>query len=151
MPNIEVEFPNVLVVEGLQPKGAANLASNHKLVQQIMSEAFKGVVDKDGKWGMTSGGEILSPGPHWTIEKLETGKYKVTHAQGYLNVALSVTVFQNPGTINVLENHPLYFTVQTSIEGVNYDMPWAFTLVKVISPPSSPQKPTAQNSFSPPT
>lgn len=144
MPNIELEFPNVIVIENLQQKGSLNLKHNKELVKKITSEAFKGVVDKDGEWGRTIQGQILSPGGGWNITKLDIGKYKVTHVQGYQNISLSVTPLQSPCTLEVIENHPSYFVVHTSIEGIPYDMPFAFTLIRVISPlvpiQSQPQK-----------
>jgi len=148
MPNIELEFPKVLVVEDLQEKGMKNLQTNAELVKKITSEAFQGVVDKDGKWGVTTTGQVLSPGGGWAISKLDVGLYKVTHAQGYYNISLSVSVLQSPGSIETKENHPEYFVIQTSINGTPYDMPFAFTLIRVISP-SEPQKQIVQSSFSP--
>jgi hypothetical protein len=150
MPNIELEYPNLLVVENLLDHGRKNLRANPKLVAQIQREAFQGVVDKNGKWGVTPQGELLCPGGGWAISKLGEGLYKVTHAQGYYNISLSTTLLQSPGTIVTLENHPEYFVVQTSINGKPYDMPFAFTLIRVISP-SEPQKQITQNSFSPPS
>jgi len=149
MPNIELEFPNLLVVENLLEKGRKNLRANPELVKKVQSEAFQGVVDKNGEWGVTTQGQILSPGGGWAISKLGIGVYKVTHVQGYYNISLSVSILQSPGTVEVLENHPDYFTVKTSIEGTPYDMPFAFTLIRVISPPSQPPTPTIQSSFSP--
>jgi hypothetical protein len=144
MPNVTLEFPKVIVIENLKEQGAKNLATNQELVNKITSEAFNGVVTLDGKWGMTTNGQLMCPGGGWDIVKLGVGQYKVVHMQGYMNISLSVTPLQSPCTIEIKENHPSYFVVHTSVNGIPYDMPFAFTLVKVISPSvpqSIPQKP----------
>lgn len=126
MPEVKMEFPHVIVVENLEDKGRINLATNKELVKNIEQQAARGVVTKEGTWA-------ISPGP-WEVQKLSQGSYKVTHNWGYFNVSLSLTLLQQPGTIKATENHPTYFTVETYLEGELTDMPFAFTLVKVISP-----------------
>lgn len=147
-----MEFPEVFVSENA--KEALSLKDKFKrneLVKKITSENFKGVVDKDGKWGATLQGQILSPGGGWDITKSVDGRYKVTHMQGYYNISLSVSALQSPGTIQVIENHPTYFIVQTSINGKPYDMPFAFTLTRVVSLSDQPDPSPLQRSFSPGT
>lgn len=126
MPQVKMEFPHVIVVESLQDRGRENLSSNEKLVKQITDQAARGVVNKNGTWAQ-------SPGP-WTIQKLYEGNYKIIHNWGYFNISLSVTLIQPIGTFKIIENHPFYFIVNTYLNNKLTDMPFAFTLIKVISP-----------------
>lgn len=123
---VKMEFPNLVVVENLQDKGRANLANHQELVKQITDQAARGVVTKEGTWAQ-------SPGP-WEIQKIDQGSYKIIHNWGYFNISLSVTLIQSPGSIKVIENHPTYFVVETYLDAKLTDMPFAFTLIKVISP-----------------
>jgi len=149
MPTMNFEFPKVIVIENLKEQGAKNLATNQALVDKITSEAFNGVVTLDGKWAITTDGKVMCPGGGWDIVKLGVGQYKVVHMQGYMNISLSLSPLQSPCTLQAKENHPNYFVVYTSVNGIPYDMPFAFTLVKVISP-SAPQSNPKPLSLLPP-
>jgi hypothetical protein len=126
----KAEFPHVIVVESLSEQGRANLAGNPKLAAQVANLAATGEVHKEGKtW-------VKNPGGEWPIEKLSIGKYRVTHNWGYFNLSLSVQIAMSRGTVKILENAPLYFVVETYVDGALTDAPFVFTLTKVISPPS---------------
>lgn len=154
MPNIKLEFaeskvkeatkkeirfdiPHVMSIEKLSEKGAYNLKNVHTLVKEILNRAFNGAVTKEGIWAKTSDGRELSPGP-WAIQKLGIGAYKLVHNIGYTNTSVNVSILQSPGSIKVLEHHPAYFVVETSIDGTLTDMPFVFSLIRVISPPVQP-------------
>jgi len=149
MPNIEMEFPHVFVAENLKSaKTIKDKLNRQEVVNKTLRESYRGVVDKDGKWGVTLQGQILSPGGGWDITKLAEGQYKVTHIQGYQNIALSVTPLQSPCTLELKENNSNYFVVHTMVDGKYYDMPFAFTLTRVVSLSAQPTQVSPQSSFS---
>jgi len=150
MASIKMEFPNVLVIDQLERVRAEMHKELPGLLQKAVSESFQGVVDASGMWGKNINGGELSPGP-WTIFKQDVGVYKVIHNQGYMNISLSVSPIVNPCTIQVSENSPNYFVVNTSVEGKPVDLPFAFTMIKVVSPlaPPSASKYQALPSFVP--
>lgn len=126
MPEIKMKFPSVIAVESLTDLGASNLKNNQELVNKITQEASRGVVAKDGTWAQGI--------PGWESQKLTEGSYKITHNWGYFNISLGLTLLQSPGSIKLTENHPTYFIVETYLDNKLTDMPFAFTLTKVISP-----------------
>lgn len=126
MPEIKMEFPGLIVVEQLSDKGRSNLAVSVPLVKQITDQAARGVVTKDGTWAQNPA--------NWKIRKLGEGRYQVTHNWGYFNISLSVTLVQSPGVIKIAESNLTAFTVETYLDKQLTDMPFAFTLTKVISP-----------------
>lgn len=134
MPDVEFEYPHVISVEALTNKGAINLKLQQELTNQILREAYKGVVTKEGQWARDKFNNILSPGPDWKIEKQDIGKYKISHSIGYKNTSLSVSLLQSPGSFNILEHHPEYFVIESTLDKIPTDMPFAFSLIKVISP-----------------
>ena len=119
-------FPNVIAVEQLSERGRANLASNPKLVKQVLNHAVKGAINHEGKWDQ-------NPGGPWPIEKLRTGTYKVSHNWGYYNLSLSVSMV-DAGSVKIVECASTYFIVETYTNGRLTDAPFMFTLTKVISP-----------------
>lgn len=129
----QFEFPHVISIEQLKDNGRSNLATNKKLVEKILSEAYRGVVTKEGEWAKDTRNNVLSPGP-WQAEKQETGKYKIVHSLGHKNTSLSVSLLQSPGSFKIMEHHPMYFTLETYLDSKLTDMPFMFTLIRVISP-----------------
>ncbi len=117
-----IEAPKVIVVEDLDGRGRMNLAHNENLAKVVANQATSGEVHEDGK---------CSTG--WSVEKPGKGIYKVMHNWGYFNLALSVNATSSKGIAKVLENHPTYFVIETSIDGELHDLPFVFSLTKVIS------------------
>lgn len=126
---VRMPFPDVMAIELPKEKLVTPfIGVSSKVVNTIRQASYKGVVDKDGNW-------LVDPG--FKCEKLEVGKYRVTHTFGYTTTSLSVTLLRPPGTLHILENHPEWFVIETLIDKVPTDKEFAFTLTMVISPPPS--------------
>lgn len=116
-----VDFPNVFVKE-IKDKNRTNTdkAEAHK----ALSQAYKGVCDKDGN---------LKVNPGFIIQKLDVGKYKITHNIGYEHLSLSVSLLEGPGTAQASTHDSKYFIVETSENGKPTDKGFSFTLIKAVS------------------
>lgn len=111
---IKMSFPHVF---------SAHVKEDGKEVDTIDNISIRGVLGADGKWLISCG---------FLADKLDVGKYRVSHGWGYENTSISITILIPPGTIEILEHHPNYFVVQTKENGEPKDKDFAFTMVKVI-------------------
>jgi hypothetical protein len=89
--------------------------------------SFKGVAGKSGTW-------LVEPAAGWTIERLDVGLYKVGHTLGWTNTSVSVSLLVQPGSIQIIEHHPLYLVVQCSVEHMSVDLDFALVISRVLSP-----------------
>lgn len=87
---------------------------------------FRGVVSKDGTW-------LIEPAAGWTVERLDVGKYKVSHTLGWNSITLSVNLLVQPGHIQIIEHHPLYCIVLCGIDQVPTDLAWSLVIARVLS------------------
>ena len=120
---IKMEFPRIISVE--IPSRAENpfKAIDQSIAGKVHNAAAKGVVRKDGTW-------TVDPG--FKLEKLDIGKYKVTHNWGRKNTSINVTLVEFPGSIFVSDHNPMFFIVETLVDKVPTDKEFAFTLVMVV-------------------
>jgi len=123
----EINIPQVMSTELPEGKKVTPFGGvTRAMVDKVNDASYKGAVSHDGKWLINSG---------FLLDKLDIGKYKITHGLGYKNTCLSVSILEPPGTINILENHTHYFVVETLVDRVSTDRDFSFCLTVVISPP----------------
>lgn len=121
---VKAEFPRMVAIELPAQKLDQPFAGPvNKVIEDIHNAAWKAVVDKNGKFLIDCG---------FTCEKLGVGQYKIVHNIGYNNTSVNVALLKPPGTITIVEHHPLYFVIHTLEDQIPVDKEFSFTLVKAV-------------------